>query len=114
MKARLPYEARNPIGATAMTAEIRRQCVEINAEYELELDALVLWTLHEQNGWGCVRLMRFYECLLSNRKELHDFYSGDKPNKSDIGIEYFAATQKLRQIGFDIKAIYQKLKKKYG
>lgn len=114
MKSRVPFKARNPTGAAAMNAEIRRQCVELNAEYELELDALVLWTLHEQNGWGRVRLMRFYEGLLSKRKEMHDFYSSGKPDKSDIGIEYFAATQKLRQIGFDIGAAYQQLKKKYG
>ena len=114
MKARVPFKARNPSGAAAMTAEIRRQCVELNAEYELDLDALVLWTLHEQNGWGCVRLMRFYDGLLANRKEMHDFYSGDTSDKRDIGIEYFAATQKLRQIGFDIGAVYQQLKKKYS
>ena len=113
MKARVPFKTRNPSGAAAMTAEIRRQCVEINAEYELDLDALVLWTLHEQNGWGCVRLMRFYEGLLENRKRMHEFYSGDKPDKRDIGIEYFAATQKLKHIGFDIEDVYCRLKKKY-
>lgn len=114
MKARIPFHSVNPRGSAAMMKEIKAQCVEINREYELELDALVLWTLHTEQGWGLKRLLQFYEALIQERKQLHDFYTSDTPTKDEAGIEYFAAAYHLKNYGLDIEAEYAKLSKKYS
>jgi hypothetical protein len=44
----------------AMDKEIRRQLAEYDAKHKLELQALILWQLHEQFGFGEKRLKRFY------------------------------------------------------
>ena len=89
----------------------------MNADYELELDALVLWTLHEEYGFGLVRLRRIYEGILRKRKEMHRFYSGDTSDSeahlNNTAIEYFACKEKLKNYGFDLEREYEILNRKY-
>ena len=47
----------------AMELEIRRQIVEYNQKNLNEIDALILWVLHEQFGFGAKRLKQFYNAF---------------------------------------------------
>ena len=124
MKAKIPFERRNPSGAAASKAEILRQIVETNAEYELENDALFLWVLHEKYGFGLGRLRGLYEEVFRARKEMHDFLRAspeDNPRRDPKRLEnenrrttYFAFTKKLRDYGLDIGAEFDRLDGKYG
>ena len=44
----------------ALDMEIKRQIAEYDKKHKLELQALILWELHEQLGFGVKRLKDFY------------------------------------------------------
>lgn len=94
-------------------AEAGRRVIDLNRAYEQELDALVLWTLHEHFGFGYKRLCAFHDKLFAERKDLHDRYLPSKPDYSDNGIEADVAYQRLRQFGYDVKTHYVELAAKY-
>ena len=99
--------------AAEVGAEVGRMVVDLNRAYEQELDALVLWTLHEHFGFGYKRLCAFHEKLFAERKDLHDRYLPSKPDYSDNGIEADVAYQRLRQFGYDVKTHTEELSRKY-
>lgn len=123
MKAKIPFEKRNPAGAAAAKAEILRQIIETNKEYELETDALFLWVLHEKYGFGLGRLRGLYEEIFRARKEVHDFLRAspeDNPQCNQKQLEndnrqaaYFAFTKKLEDYGLDIEEEFERLDEKY-
>ena len=45
----------------AMNMEIQRQCAEFDKKNAREIDAMVLWVLHEVFGFGPDRLHKFYK-----------------------------------------------------
>ena len=112
MKARVPLSAYGMSLSKAAKDEIQRQCVEMNAEYEMELDALVLYTLRSCYGFGRTRLRRFYETLLSYRKALHVYYTRSDP-KAETGVEYRIASERLSDYGFDVKQQYEEIIAKF-
>lgn len=81
----------------AMDKEIRRQLAEYDTKHKLELQAMILWQLHEQFGFGEKRLKRFYDNFdkaidsLLNRYKLSDADS------------VWLCTLKLKDIGVDIE-----------
>lgn len=83
MKAKIPFERRNPKGAAASKAEILRQIVETSKDYELETDALFLWTLHVSPKYrlGLGRLRELYEEFFSCEKK---FMTSTVPNRKRI------------------------------
>ena len=125
MKARIPFEKRNPKAAAVSKAEIQRQLVDTNKEYELEVDALFLWVLHTHPKCrlGLNRLKELYEDVFRMRKELHEFYKADpkinpQRNAGELKNEntqftYWVSISKLEKYGFDIKAEFERLDKKY-
>lgn len=113
MKAKIPFEKRNPAGAAASKAEILRQIVETNKEYELETDALFLWALHEKYGFGLVRLRGLYEEVFKARKEMYDFLRADSDGNETRRVAYFAFTKKLADYGLDIGEEFEQLDEKY-
>ena len=116
MKARVPLKKVAPLTSAQIEAEIRRQCVDLNAEYELELDALLLWTLHEEFGFGKIRLARVYESIMRKRKDMHERYQPEHSidRSGDVDIEYSVAYHRLLDYGFDVVQEYERLRKKYG
>lgn len=65
----------------AMDMEIRRQLVEFDKAHLKEIDAMILWILRSEFGFGEVRLKRFYD----NFKECEDdFWSKCEDEKTDI------------------------------
>lgn len=125
MKAKIPFEKHNPKAAAASKAEIQKQLIETNAEYELEVDALFLWVLHTYPKYrlGLSRIKELYEEVFRMRKEIYEFYKADpKLNKhrklgelksDNKQTAYWISISKLLDYGFDIKAEFERLDKKY-
>lgn len=96
MKARIPFSM-NKRQKQAMEDAINKQIAEADAKYCNEVDAVVLWTLHRELGFGPTRLRRFWEALYQNHNEMVKRYemSGEYP---------WICTYKLKEIGVDVEA----------
>lgn len=81
----------------AMNMEINRQIAENYKEWLVNLDAMVLWTLHTHLGFGKKRLKRFYREFTKQHLELMDYYECD-------GDDGRLCIHKLEGIGIDLKA----------
>lgn len=83
----------------AMDIEIKRQLVEWDHKHMLELDAVVLWELHEQLGFGYDRLKAFYDAFSHGLADLIKRYEME----SDDMI--WLCTYKLKdRLGIDLEA----------
>lgn len=96
MKARVPFSM-NKRQKQAMEDAINKQIAEADAKYCTEVDAVVLWTLHRELGFGPTRLRRFWEALYQNHNEMVERYGmpGEYP---------WICTYKLKEIGVDVEA----------
>lgn len=81
----------------AMNMEIQRQLAEYDRKHMNELDAMVLWHLHEEFGFGLKRLKRFYDTFKPQMDALLERYVMDD---SDM---VWLCTYKLKQYGIDIE-----------
>ena len=96
MKSRVPYQLTSK-ERKAMNDEINRQIAESHSKYLTEVDAMVLYTLHTELGFGKERLRRFWEALSINHKELIKRY--EMPDDFPWLCSYF-----LKQnLGIDIE-----------
>lgn len=94
MKARPKYEL-NSVEQKALNEEIGRQVREFINSITLELDASILWALHEEFGFGAQRLKRFYETAAESREQLVQKYEMQDDAK-------FLCIHKLKEIGVDL------------
>jgi len=101
MKARAPVQL-TAKDRKAINAEIRRQCIEQTAQYEAELDVVVLYALHNIFGFGKERLERFYREMFKLRNEMKQRYG----TSEDDTMGDFAMYVKLKEIGVDVQALY--------
>jgi hypothetical protein len=63
----------------AIDKELLRQCAEYDRKNANEVDAIVLWLLHEKFGFGPKRLRAFYDYFKSDLSELLERYElGDE------------------------------------
>lgn len=82
----------------AVDAEIARQCAEWDSKNAIEIDAIVLWILHEKFGFGYKRLRRFFDSFATELDALVKRYEVD--SKDSIWL----CTYKLKQYGINIEA----------
>lgn len=80
----------------AIDAEILRQCVEFDRKNANEIDAIILWLLHEKLGFGKKRLKAFYDCFSMETDALLNRYEMGDEDKA------WLCTYKLKQYGIDI------------
>lgn len=80
----------------AMEKEIRRQLAVFNEKNCDELDAMILWYLHEEFGFGEKRLKKVYFGLADAVNGLVDRY------QMDDGDQAWLCTKKLKDYGIDI------------
>lgn len=80
----------------AMDMEIRRQCEEYTRSNIDNIDAMILWHLHEEFGFGKKRLMRFYETFSERMKETSEYYLLEE-NKMP-----WLYREKLKRYGIDV------------
>ena len=81
----------------AINEEILRQCAEFDKKNANEIDALVLWLLHERFGFGKKRLRAFYDYFLTEMDALVEHYAMGDEDKA------WLCTYKLKQYGIDIE-----------
>lgn len=85
----------------AMEAEAERMAkeaiAEMNRENEAELDAMVLYILHEEFGFGEKRLRRFYERFAEGLRELGERYAMNEYEE-----RLWLCQRQLREAGIDI------------
>lgn len=60
----------------AMMHEINQQCLEKDDLLALDVDCMVLWTLHRHLGFGVKRLHDFYLAMAAEHRRMRDFYEG--------------------------------------
>lgn len=81
----------------AMRIEIQHQFADFEAKHINELDAVILWHLHEEFGFGQKRLKRFYDTFRPHIVALLERYSMEDSDK------VWLCTYKLKQYGVDIE-----------
>ena len=82
----------------AMNMEIQRQCAEYDRKNANEIDAMILWHLHEFFGFGHDRLKKFHDSFIPAIKALCERYE-----MTDKGDEVWLCTKKLQDYGIDIE-----------
>ena len=81
----------------AMEMEIQRQLAEFDLKNIREIDAIVLWNLHAEAGWGHKRLKRFYKTFNASLRDLIKRYELDVSDMS------WLCTYKLKEYGIDLE-----------
>lgn len=80
-----------------MLSEIRKHVVQYDAEYRDNLDATVLYTLHQVFGFGKDRLRKFWRALESEHDKLVKYY--ELPEDGP-----WLCTELLKRIDVDVKS----------
>lgn len=81
----------------AFDQEIDRQIVENLERVRVDLETMILWNLHEQFGFGEVRLKRFHDSFFPLLKKLEDHYE-----MHDDRAQVWLCRHKLRSAGIDV------------
>lgn len=85
----------------AMQAEIDRQTAQNVKNLSLDLQSMVLWSLHEQEGWGKKKLLRFQKGFLPLIKQLQEFYEARSADDTNFICRY-----KLKnECGIDVEEL---------
>ena len=85
----------------AIEKEIRLQTGKNIKNLSLNLQAIVLWNLHEQLGFGQKRLIEFQRSFLPLIKELQDFYMAEDAEETEFILLY-----KLKnEVGVDVSQL---------
>ena len=83
----------------AMDVEIRRELDEYNRQNINEIDAMILWHLHEDFGFGKKRLLRFYKTFSERIKELSEKYLAEETRMP------WMYQYRLKNYGIDIEEL---------
>lgn len=81
----------------AMNLEIQRQLADYDRKHMTEMDAVILWVLHEQFGFGPKRLKRFYDNFSISLEALLKRYELDSDDK------VWLCTNQLKKCGIDLE-----------
>jgi hypothetical protein len=81
----------------AIDREIMLELADFDRKNENEIDALILWLLHEKFGFGVKRLRRFYELFSAEFDALEKRYELEKADNA------WLCTHKLKEYGVDIE-----------
>lgn len=100
MKSRIPRKL-SVAETKAMNAEINKQLAENVERLSTYLQALVLWELREQLGFGKKRLLRFRKRFVEGLKELKERYC----LSSDADIDFVCAYNLREQVGIDVEKL---------
>ena len=83
----------------AMNMAIQQQLAIMNEKNAKEIDAIILWIIHEEFGFGHTRLKRFYKKFVKGVRELNARYG------LDYGERVWLCTNRLKEYGIDIYAL---------
>ena len=91
--------ALTPAQRRAMKKEINAQILESDTAYKLDMDAAVLYVLHETFGFGKKRLRRFFDAFTAQHQELRDYYQLDDDTNT-----WICRRLLKERVGVDIEA----------
>lgn len=75
---------------------IRKEIAKYDRQNIAEIDAIVLWVLHQQCGMGKRALRKFYDSFHEHLQHLLDYYEMGKEDDA------WLCTEMLKTIGVDI------------
>lgn len=87
-------------GKAAMRREINAEILEADKRFTLDLDTMVLSTLHHEYGWGPKRCKDFYIRMFQHHLEMRKFYEMD---------DLYPERYKLKEAGIDVEKWYEAL-----
>lgn len=82
----------------ALKDEINRQTAENVQKLSQDLQALILWQLREQLGFGKKRLLRFQKRFIPAIRELQEYYMA----RSDAETDYICRYKLKNELGIDV------------
>ena len=88
------------VGHDAMMHEINQQILKSDRDYQLDIDTMVLWSLHQFTGWGPKKLKAFYYFMFKEHLRMREFYEID---------DLYPERYKLKEKGVDIEEWYKDL-----
>ena len=91
----------------ALDIEIKRACREAIDKMERQVDILMLWQLHVQEGWGKKRLERFYKQFSEVYDELRRYYMTDDSK----GDGFWIMEKQLKEIDVDVDRLLAEFSK---
>lgn len=89
----------NPVAKEILDKEVSNRILELDKEYTLDMDTMVIWTLRQQ-GWGLKRLKRFYREMFYWHRKLREHY--EIP-------EGFPERKMLKEQGIDVEAWFKEM-----
>lgn len=90
-----------------MDDEIKKQILIADRKFCVESDANVLWTLHNDFGFGKDRLLKFWRIVSSNHDELRERY--DFHSDEEMGWLYVKLLKD--STGIDVSELYKEFGK---
>lgn len=90
----------------AMNAEIRRQCVEMCSQFELDYDTMIVYVMHFKFGYGPKRIRELMKTIEKERKELKEHYCSEEYNDST---HFFAMREWLKKDGIDVEKMHDEI-----
>ena len=102
MKARIPYEL-TASQKKAIREEIHRQVVEMDAEYTMDVDAMVLWSIYIHfDNITAEELKSFWNTFVQEHKRLRERY---ELSEEDNGWLYSHMLKE--ELGIDLEEWYK-------
>lgn len=90
----------------ALERELNIQTAKNVKNLSLNLQALVLWNLHQQCGFGKKRLLEFQKAFLPAIEELQKFYMVEDADETEFVLLY-----KLKnEVGIDVRELNEMFK----
>lgn len=80
-----------------LAIEIKKELADYDHKHALEIDAIVLWVLHNKYGFGIKRLREFYDNFNEALNDLTKRYEMDESDK------IWLCTHKLKECGIDLE-----------
>lgn len=86
----------------ALDRELDRQLGEFDRRNQINVEACILWALHELLGFGPKRLRRFYFGFVKYYSALLEHYEMEEDNA-------FLALRALKEYGIDVEAWHKEV-----
>ena len=85
-----------------MDKVIRREMLRLDNQLSRDSDALILWVLHTEFGFGKERLLRFWRANFTRHKELCDRYS-----LGDDSVGWICRKKLIELCGINVDELYR-------
>lgn len=102
MKANLPTKIPSKL-RKALVDEVNKQTAENVQNLSMHLQALVLWSLHQQLGFGKKRLLKFQKAFLPLIEQLQEYYEAKNADET----EFICLHRLKHEVGIDVEQLDQ-------